>query len=83
MIEREEGTVRPAGPLLDALGVTVEIEDSQRLVEAVVIGKIFDLERDVTGLVIGASQGADWLTQRGLVEVARDVLRGIDVEFDD
>lgn len=68
----------PAGQLLDALGVTVTLADGQQLVEAVVIGKAIgfdDVERS-TSLVIGSSDGLDWIAQRGLVAAANDVLSG-------
>lgn len=68
----------PAGQLLDALGVTITLADGQQLVEAVVIGKAIgfdDVERS-TSLVIGSSDGLDWIAQRGLVAAANDVLSG-------
>lgn len=68
----------PAGQLLDALGVTITLADGQQLVEAVVVGKAIgfdDVERS-TSLVIGSSDGLDWIAQRGLVAAANDVLSG-------
>jgi hypothetical protein len=67
----------PAGQLLDALGVTITLADGQQLVEAVVVGKAigFGDERS-TSLVIGSSSGLDWISQRGLVAAADDVLSG-------
>lgn len=67
----------PAGQLLDALGVTITLADGQQLVEAVVVGKAigFGDERS-TSLVIGSSNGLDWISQRGLVAAADDVLSG-------
>ncbi|GEL19346.1 hypothetical protein PA7_31830 [Pseudonocardia asaccharolytica DSM 44247 = NBRC 16224] len=46
----------PAAPLLDALGVTIHLDDGQQRAEAIVIGKVVDLAADDTrheSLVIG------------------------------
>lgn len=65
------------GPVLDALGVHLHLEDGQQLVEAMVIGKVVDFGEDRrvgTSMVIGTSDGLDWISQRGLLAAARDVL---------
>lgn len=74
----------PAGQLLDALGVTIALADGQQLVEAVVVGKAIGFNEDSRGtsLIIGGSDGLDWIAQRGLVAAANDVLSG-DIRRDD
>jgi hypothetical protein len=72
-----ERTGTAIGPLLDALGVRIRLNDDQHLVEAIVIGKVVDLTTDRchgTSMVIGTSDGLDWIGQRGLLGAARDVL---------
>jgi hypothetical protein len=66
-----------AGQLVDALGVTVALAEGMQLVEAVVIGKAvgFDEGTRGTSLVIGSSEGLDWIAQRGLLGAALDVVR--------
>lgn len=65
-----------AGPLLDALGVTLDIEEGQQLTEVLVVGKLADFNGDGgTALVIGASAGIDWVSQFGLLAAADMVLR--------
>ena len=68
-----------AGQLLDALGVTIALAEGQQLVEAVVVGKAISFADDDargTSLVLGSSDGLDWIAQRGLVASANDVLSG-------
>lgn len=75
----------PAGPLVDALGLVVDLEEHQRLTEAVLIGKVIDLsdpDHDRASLIIGRS-GIDWISQRGLLSAAQHVLDSADFEDDD
>jgi hypothetical protein len=62
------------GALLDSLGVTLDIEDGQQLTEVVVLGKLADFESGGTSVVIGGSEGLDWIAQRGLVSAAQYVM---------
>ena len=63
-----------AGPLVDALGVKVSLSEGQHLVEAVVVGKVVGFDDGGTSLVIASSDGLDWISQRGLLAAAADVL---------
>lgn len=74
---------QPVGPLLDALGVTIELEANQHLTEAVVLGKVVDLEDNTTGLVVGTSSRMDWIAQRGLIDAARHILNSCECHDDD
>ena len=65
---------QPIGPLLDALGVTIELEDNQQLTEVLVLGKGTDFDSNETALVLAASTGLDWISQRGLVSAAQFIL---------
>lgn len=53
---------QPIGPLLDALGVTVDLEDNQQITEAIVLAKGADFETNETALVLAASAGLDWIS---------------------
>jgi hypothetical protein len=66
----------PAGPVLDALGVTIELGAHQQLTECVVVGKVTDFADGDTGpaLVIATSEGLDWVAQRGLLSTGLYVL---------
>lgn len=73
----EPRTGAPIGPLLDALGVRIRLDDGQQLVEAMVIGKVVDfrIERRIaTSMIIGTSDGLDWIDQRGLLAAGTDIL---------
>lgn len=71
---------RPAGPLLDALGVTLNLDDHDQLTDVLIVARTTDFESGETGLVIGQSPGLDWVTQYGLVAAARHILDSSDVE---
>ncbi|MGH3927541.1 MAG: hypothetical protein ACRDS1_04190 [Pseudonocardiaceae bacterium] len=73
-------TEQPAGPLLDALGVTIDLKPDQQLTEALVIGKLADFDGGDTALVLAKSKGLDWIAQLGLVHGARLVCDGGDIE---
>lgn len=62
---------QPAGPLLDALGVTIDLEPHQQLTDVLVIGKVADFDNDHTPLVLAKSSGLDWIAQLGLIHAAR------------
>lgn len=72
-----EPNCAPVGPMLDALGMRVHLDEGQHLVEAILIAKVIDIRaspREGTSMVIGTSEGLDWVAQRGLLAAARDVL---------
>lgn len=61
---------QPAGPLLDALGVELDVEDGDQITEVLVLAKVANFDTGRTGLTIGASNGLDWIAQRGLLSAA-------------
>lgn len=65
-------TEQPAGPLLDNLGVTLDIEDEDgdQLTDVMVIGRVTDFNTGDTGLILATSPGLDWIAQHGLVRAA-------------
>jgi len=68
-------TDRPAGPIVDGLGVVVDLDDDDLITECVVIGKCTRLaEGGGTSLVLASSDGIDWVSQLGLIEGARRVV---------
>ena len=69
---RDDGT--PAGPLIDELGVTLDLEGNDRLTDVLVLGKTTDLEDGAVGLVIAASSNLDWIAQAGLLAVAGQLI---------
>ncbi len=67
---------QPAGPLLDALGVTINLDEHQQLTDVMVVGRVSDFADDGSGtaLVIGSNRGNDWIAQLGMLAAARLVL---------
>lgn len=74
----------PAGPILDALGVALDVAENDQVTEVMILAKVSSFGEDGgTGLVIGTSAGLDWISQRGLVSTAQFVLDHCDVGEDD
>lgn len=71
---------QPAGPLLDALGVTLPVESNQQLVECLVIGKVVDFSTDQTRLALGSHPGLDWIGELGLLHAALKVISLLPLE---
>ena len=70
----------PAGPILDALGVALDVAENDQVTEVMILAKVSSFGEDGgTGLVIGTSAGLDWISQRGLVSTAQFVLDHCDV----
>ena len=66
---------RSAGSILDGLGVTLDLADTDLLTDVMVVGKIADLTDGGTNIVIGLSDGMDWVNQLGLLAAANVVLQ--------
>lgn len=78
-------TTHPAGPILDGLGVTLDLEDGDLPAGAVVLLKVIDRDGEVS-VGIADSEGSTWLDQLALVTAARDIIgqaRYNGTEFDD
>jgi hypothetical protein len=68
--------LRPAGPILDDLGVHMALDPNDRVTEVLVIGKLTNLETGDVGLVC-ASNDLDWIARWGLLAAAGEVERGV------
>lgn len=70
---------RPIGRLLDDLGVTAPLGDNDRITEVMVIAKVVELDGadGVPLLGIYTGSGTDWITKRGLLHAAREVLEAV------
>ena len=60
---------------LASLGVEAEIADGDIILDAVVLLRVINGSRP-TSLMLVATPGMDWMLQVGMVEAARDILRG-------
>lgn len=63
-----------AGPILDGLGITLDLNDGDLIASALVIAKVVDADGEV-GLHIADSEGMSWLDQYGLLAAASDLVR--------
>jgi len=64
---------QPIGPILDGLGVTVDLDEGDLIESAVVLLKTVDSSGGV-GVVIADSAGMDWLGQLALVTAAKSIV---------
>lgn len=65
-------TEQKIGPILDGLGVTLDMDDGDLIASAVVLAKVIDSDGDVS-LYIGTSDGLSWIDQLGLLAAAHQV----------
>lgn len=66
---------QPIGPVLDGLGVTIDLEPGALIESAVVISKVLTADGEIA-LDLQGSDGLDWLAQLGLITAASQVVRG-------
>jgi hypothetical protein len=66
----------PIGPLMDALGVQIELEESQQVTEVLVIAKVHDFKTGDTAVGMYKSDCTDWVSQLGLLAAAQQIVDG-------
>lgn len=66
-------TEQPAGPILDGLGVAIDLDDGELVEAAVVVTKLVTSDGQVLLGVYG-TEGLSWLDKLGLVEAAKQRL---------
>lgn len=67
-------TDQPAGPILDGLGVTIDLADGDLVENAIVIAKVLGPDGGVT-VSLSSSESMSWLDQLGLLVAGSDVVR--------
>lgn len=65
---------QPAGPILDGLGVTFDLDEGDLVATAVVLSKVLCADGTVS-MMIGTSEGSTWLEHLGLITAAADLIR--------
>ncbi len=72
----EEPTPQPAvvAALLEQLGVDVELDPNDQVVEGLLLLKIVDFGRGTTQLGMYGSAGLDWISKSGLLYAAQQVM---------
>jgi hypothetical protein len=71
--EDQSSTGRPAGPILDELGVTLDLADDDRITEVLVIAKSTNLANGDVALTISVND-LDWIAQLGLLSAASQIV---------
>ncbi len=67
-------TDQPAGPILDGLGVTIDLAEGDLVESALVITKVVDADGGVT-VSLSSNESMSWRDQRGLTTAASDGVR--------
>ncbi|MFD6149362.1 hypothetical protein [Streptomyces sp. NPDC060243] len=70
---------QPAGPILDGLGHTFDLDDGDFVVSALVIAKIVGPDGDVS-LTLSTSDGLSWIDQNGLLASAQQIVNSNEVQ---
>jgi len=58
------------GWILDNMGVRLELDPDDQIIEVIVIAKVSKFEGGGTALCHGSNQGIDWVAQQGLIHSA-------------
>ena len=64
--------IQPVGPILDELGVKVDLDEQDRITEVLVLAKTTDLDSGDVALIV-VSNELDWIAQAGLHAAAAQV----------
>jgi hypothetical protein len=73
---------QPIGPILDGLGITVELDDGELIESALVLAKSVSSDGSVA-LAVASSVGMSWLEQLGLIAAAQRVANDRPLEHPD
>jgi hypothetical protein len=66
-------TEQRIGPILDGLQNTLELDEGDFVVSALVIAKVVDKDGDVS-LAMSSSEGLSWIDQNGLLTSAQQIV---------
>lgn len=65
---------QPAGPIVDGLGVTIDLADGDLVADALVIAKVVDENGNVS-VSVSSNPSMSWLDELGLIVAASDLVR--------
>lgn len=66
-------SIRPLGEIVDQLGLHVDLEDGEQVMDMIVLSRVSNFQDGHTRFTISYSPDADFVVRRGLIEIARDV----------
>ena len=64
---------QPAGPIVDGLGITLDLDDGALVSDAVLIAKVISPDGQ-PAIAISDSQALDWITQYALIKAAERII---------
>ncbi|MEU6725479.1 hypothetical protein ABZ917_17365 [Nonomuraea wenchangensis] len=64
---------QPAGPIIDGLGVTLDLDEGSLVSDVILIAKVVNPDGQ-SGLAIADSDALDWITQYGLIKAAERII---------
>lgn len=64
---------QPAGPIVDGLGVTLDLEEGALVSDCILIAKVINPDGQ-PGIAISESDALDWITQYALVKAAERII---------
>lgn len=64
------------GPILDGLGVTLDLDDGDLIASVIVLAKVVDAD-GLVSLYVGDSEGLSWIDQMGLLAAAQNVVQAV------
>lgn len=71
-------TEQPIGPILNGLGMNLELDDGDLVASAFVIAKVVDKDGDVS-LAMASSEGLSWIEQNGLLSSAQQIINQTEI----
>lgn len=69
-------TQQQIGPVLDGLGVTIDLDEGDLVASSMVLSKVVDADGDVS-LHITYSDGLSWIDQMGLLAAAQNLVQQV------
>lgn len=64
---------QPAGPIVDGLGITLDLDEGSLVSDAILIAKVINPEGE-PGIAISESEALDWITQYALIKAAERII---------
>jgi hypothetical protein len=71
-------TEQPIGPILNGLGMNLDLDDGDLVASAFVIAKVVDKDGDVS-LALASSEGLSWIEQNGLLTSAQQIINQTEI----
>ncbi len=64
---------QPAGPIIDGLGITLDLDNSDLVSDAIILAKVIGSD-GAPKVIISDSDSLDWLSQYALIKAADRII---------